>query len=53
MTANQAWPTLLATRFAATKGGPRVSVLNEGISGNQVLRDGPGSARSLGWIATF
>ena len=40
--ANQAWPTLLAKRFAERKSGPRVAVLNEGISGNQVLRDGAG-----------
>ena len=40
--ANQAWPTLLAKRLADQKGGPRVSVLNQGISGNQVLRDGAG-----------
>jgi lysophospholipase L1-like esterase len=39
---NQAWPTLLAKRFADRKTGPRVAVLNEGISGNQVLRDGAG-----------
>jgi lysophospholipase L1-like esterase len=40
--ANKAWPMLLAKRFADKKGGPRVSVLNQGISGNQVLRDGAG-----------
>jgi len=39
---NQAWPTLLAKRLAEQKSAPRVSVLNEGISGNQVLRDGAG-----------
>ena len=39
---NQAWPTLLAARFAARKTGPRVAVLNEGISGNEVLHDGAG-----------
>lgn len=39
---NQAWPTLLAKRFADKKTGPRIAVLNEGISGNQVLRDGAG-----------
>jgi len=40
--ANQAWPTLLAKRFSELKGGARVAVLNQGISGNQVLRDGAG-----------
>jgi lysophospholipase L1-like esterase len=40
--ANQAWPTLLAKRFSEKKGGAAVAVLNEGISGNQVLRDGAG-----------
>jgi lysophospholipase L1-like esterase len=40
--ADQAWPTLLAKRLNEKKGGPRISVLNEGISGNQVLRDGAG-----------
>lgn len=39
--ANLAWPQLLAQRLAAGKGAP-VSVLNEGFSGNQVLRDGAG-----------
>jgi len=39
--ANQAWPTLLANRFN-TKGTVPVSVLNQGISGNEVLRDGAG-----------
>jgi lysophospholipase L1-like esterase len=39
---DQAWPTLLAKRFSETKTGPRVAVINEGISGNEVLRDGAG-----------
>ncbi len=39
---NQAWPTLLAKRLAERKSSQRISVLNEGISGNQVLRDGAG-----------
>jgi len=39
---DQAWPTLLAKRFGEKKTGPRVAVINEGISGNQVLRDGAG-----------
>ncbi len=40
--ANLAWPTLLAKRFAANKGTQNVAVVNQGISGNQVLRDGAG-----------
>jgi len=40
--ANKAWPTLLAERFNKEKRGAKVAVLNEGISGNQVLRDGAG-----------
>lgn len=39
---DQAWPTLLAKRFVAQKTGPRVAVINEGISGNQILRHGAG-----------
>ena len=40
--ANQSWPALLADRLAKEKRGARISVLNEGVSGNQVLRDGAG-----------
>ena len=40
--ANQAWPTLLAKRFGEHQQGARIAVLNAGISGNQVLRDGAG-----------
>jgi lysophospholipase L1-like esterase len=40
--ANMAWPTLLAKRFSERQQGPRIAVLNAGISGNQVLRDGAG-----------
>jgi lysophospholipase L1-like esterase len=39
--ADQAWPTLLAKRFNSDK-TQRVAVVNQGISGNQVLRDGAG-----------
>jgi lysophospholipase L1-like esterase len=38
---DQAWPTLLAKRLNADK-TQRVAVVNQGISGNQVLRDGAG-----------
>lgn len=39
---NMAWPTLLAKRFSERQQGPQIAVLNAGISGNQVLRDGAG-----------
>src|SRR5690242_8714694 len=40
--ANRAWPTLLAKRLNANQATRHVAVVNEGISGNQVLRDGAG-----------
>ena len=40
--ANKPWPTLLAKRLNATPGTKQISVINQGISGNQVLRDGAG-----------
>jgi lysophospholipase L1-like esterase len=40
--ANLAWPTLLAKRLAANKATAHIAVLNQGLSGNQVLRDGAG-----------
>ena len=40
--ADKAWPTQLADRLNDVRTGPRMSVLNEGVSGNQVLRDGAG-----------
>ena len=40
--ADQAWPTLLARRFAADEATRQVAVVNQGISGNQVLRDDAG-----------
>jgi len=42
--AYKAWPTLLAQRLNASKSTQNVGVLNMGISGNQVLRDGAGIA---------
>ena len=39
---NTAWPALLAKRLAANKATRNVAVLNQGISGNQVVRDGAG-----------
>lgn len=39
---NLAWPTLLAKRMKENKATQNVAVVNQGISGNQVLRDGAG-----------
>jgi lysophospholipase L1-like esterase len=40
--ANQAWPTLLARRLSEQPTTRHVAVVNQGISGNQVLRNGAG-----------
>jgi lysophospholipase L1-like esterase len=40
--ADKAWPTLLARRLHENKATQNVAVVNQGISGNQVLRDGAG-----------
>jgi lysophospholipase L1-like esterase len=40
--ANKAWPALLAKRLSDTSGTKQISVINQGISGNQVLRNGAG-----------
>jgi lysophospholipase L1-like esterase len=40
--ANRAWPTLLAKRLNSYKDLQHIAVVNQGISGNQVLRDGFG-----------
>jgi lysophospholipase L1-like esterase len=40
--ADAAWPSVLAKRLQANKATRRVAVVNQGISGNQVLRDGAG-----------
>jgi len=42
--ADRAWPTLLAKRLGAGKATAQAAVLNMGISGNQVLRDGAGQS---------
>jgi lysophospholipase L1-like esterase len=39
---DQTWPALLAKRLSERKAGPHIAVINEGISGNQILRDGAG-----------
>ena len=36
------WPDLLANRLAGEKGAPPLAVINEGIGGNRILRDGAG-----------
>jgi lysophospholipase L1-like esterase len=38
---DRSWPSFLARRLAAS-GGPNIAVLNQGISGNRLLRDGAG-----------
>jgi lysophospholipase L1-like esterase len=38
---DHSWPSFLARRLAAN-GGSNIAVLNEGISGNRILRDGAG-----------
>ncbi|MEO8592386.1 MAG: SGNH/GDSL hydrolase family protein [Candidatus Solibacter sp.] len=40
--ADTAWPYLLARRLSANKATRHAGVVNQGISGNQVLRDGAG-----------
>ncbi len=40
--ADQAWPTLLAKRLSENESTRHAAVVNQGISGNQVLRDGAG-----------
>ena len=40
---DEAWPALLAKRFAFANPGAMLGVVNLGISGNRVLRDGAGA----------
>ena len=42
--ANRRWPDLFAERLSARKSGTRFGVVNQGISGNQVLADGAGQS---------
>lgn len=37
------WPDLLANRLAGEQGAPGLAVVNEGIGGNRILRDGAGA----------
>lgn len=46
---NQAWPTLLARRLSMDPRTRHIGVVNQGISGNQVLRNGAG----LSMLARF
>ncbi len=36
------WPDLLANRLTGENGAPALAVINEGIGGNRILRDGAG-----------
>ena len=40
--AESAWPALLAKRLQENKATQHVAVINQGVSGNQVMRDGAG-----------
>ncbi|MBW4028682.1 MAG: SGNH/GDSL hydrolase family protein [Acidobacteria bacterium] len=40
--ADMSWPAVLSKRLSERRQGARIAVLNAGISGNQVLRDGAG-----------
>jgi lysophospholipase L1-like esterase len=42
--ADMAWPSILARRLAAQPGQPPRAVINMGISGNRILREGAGSS---------
>ena len=42
MDANLNWTAVLAKRLAANRGAAHIAVLNQGVAGNQVLRDGAG-----------
>ncbi|MFF2654043.1 SGNH/GDSL hydrolase family protein [Streptomyces sp. NPDC058045] len=42
MGADRRWTDLLAQRMREESGAPRYGVVNQGISGNQILTDGPG-----------
>lgn len=40
--ADRSWPSRFARRLAANRGTAHVAVLNQGIGGNRILRDGTG-----------
>jgi lysophospholipase L1-like esterase len=41
--ANKSWPSQLAERLVANSATANIAILNEGISGNRILRDGTGT----------
>jgi lysophospholipase L1-like esterase len=41
--ADKSWPSQLAERLAANSATANIAILNEGISGNRILRDGTGT----------
>lgn len=45
--ADARWPDALGRRIRTTPGAPRVGVLNAGVSGNQVIRDGTWSQAAV------
>lgn len=52
--ADTRWPDFLAARLRAEAGGSRLSVLNHGIGGNQILTDvGPSPATGESALARF
>jgi lysophospholipase L1-like esterase len=40
--ADRSWPSILSARIMSSPGAPKLSVLNQGISGNRILADGAG-----------
>ena len=42
--ADRMWPALLAARLQSNKATAKFAIVNQGISGNQVLRDGAGTS---------
>jgi lysophospholipase L1-like esterase len=42
--ADRTWPALLGRRFISNKATQHIAVVNQGIAGNQVLRDGAGTS---------
>jgi lysophospholipase L1-like esterase len=39
---DRSWPSVLANRIVTTPNGPKLAVINQGISGNRLLVDGAG-----------
>ena len=51
--ADAAWPSALVRRLGKTTGGSKWAVVNEGIAGNRLLRDGPLAILGVGALARF